>query len=297
MKLSAWMGYPNDDGELKENLAGPPSTRRSLTLDSVVPLKTFSDGADTCSHSENSVLELTHSGSLIDDYLKGELAVHVYLRARNEVSNSKSRNLCIVFEKMLSDSKIAGLDTHSLFGQIELDGASSKNCACQIEPSVTVNFGPSIENKESLPDVPCHSKRLASCSRIRLYSFEDSPHIIWEILHTPNTLIELFGSLKDGEIPTLLIGRGAPLELQTGGVVDTRIQGRSELIQHLSEFERKRQEPITLDCPEKEFPVPVRVYLGLRTVHALCIEACPYVYEGLTVNLCPINSVPTRLEW
>ena len=159
-----------------------------LTLDSVVPLKTFSDGADTCSHSERSFLELTHSGSLIDDYFKGELAVHVYLRARNEVSDSKSRDLCIVFENMLSDSKIEGLDAHSIFGQIELDGTSSKNCACQIEPSVTVNFGPSIENEERLSNVPCHSQRLASCSRIRLYSFEDSPHIIREILHTPNTL-------------------------------------------------------------------------------------------------------------
>jgi hypothetical protein len=47
-------------------------------------------------------LEFGHCRKLVDEYLEGKLALHIYLRVRHEVSNSKSRNLCIVFEKMPS---------------------------------------------------------------------------------------------------------------------------------------------------------------------------------------------------
>jgi hypothetical protein len=88
-----------------------------------------------------------------------------------------------------------------------------------------------------------------------------------------------------------------PIEFQNRSIVNTRFESRAELIKHLSHLERERQEPITLDCPKEELPIPAVIYLGLRTINVSCIDAVPYAYERLAVDFCPINSIPTCLEW
>jgi len=95
----------------------------------------------------------------------------------------------------------------------------------------------------------------------------------------------------------LIVGGRILLELQNGGIVNTGIESRPELIEHLSKMEREWQKPITFDCPDEELSVPVIVYLGLGSVNVACIETVPYLYEGLSVELRPINAIPTGIEW
>jgi hypothetical protein len=71
----------------------------------------------------------------------------------------------------------------------------------------------------NLSNIPFHSFNRTGCSRVGLYRFEQSPHLVREFPHTPCGLIKLFGGIKDREIPSLLIGGRVLLELQNGRVL------------------------------------------------------------------------------
>ena len=162
---------------------------------------------------------------------------------------------------------------------------------------MAIDFGPLVEDVEDLSQVPLGAVRPAGCSRVRLYSFEQSTQLVREVLHTPNGVVKFVFSDADREAPLLFIGGRVLSELQRGRVIDAGIQSGPEVVEHLSKLERERQEPITLDCAEEKLPIPVVVYLGTGTVHLVCIKSVPYLYEGLAMKLSPINTIPARIEW
>jgi hypothetical protein len=266
-----------------------------LSLDSEVSLKTFPYRLDGDPHSERSFLK-PDSRNLIDRYLKGEIGVHVYLRARNVICDSESHDLAFVFEKMFPGCEDNILDAHSI-GHTD---SQATVCDCrtdQMKPSVPVDPSPAVEHFEGLSKIKFHTLESTGCTRIGLYSFHERPHLIREILHTPHGLAEFSGIGSDLKFPLLLIGGRVLLEMQNGCIVDAGVQSRAELIEHLSDLERKWQEPITLDGPDEKLPCPVVLYLSARIISLTCIKSIPYSYEGLAVKLRPRDAIPTRLEW
>lgn len=261
-----------------------------------VLLENLPDSLNGNPHRQRNFLE-TESRSLIDRYLEGEVGLHVHLRARNKISDLKSRDLALVFEKMLACQEVARFESHSL-GETDSQSSIGNCCARKVQPSVPINSSPIIENFEDLPKVKFFILKSTGCSRIRLYGFNETPHIIRDdLLHTPHGLLEFSGVGTDNKFPLLLIGGRVLSELQNRGVIDARIQCGPELVEHLSKLEREWQEPITLDGPDKDFPCPVVPYISSRLIHLACIEAIPYAYEGLAMELRPRDAIPARLEW
>lgn len=270
----------------------------TLSLDPEVSLKAFSYCAHTQSNSKRGILH-SHSRNLIDRYLDSEFGIHAYLRARNEVSDLKTRDFAIVFEETNPsriDSKV--FNTHARVGRDDEFHLSSGDCGSyKIQSPVTIYSRPVIQDEKHLSQVPLQIVGPSNSTRIRLYSLKERFEVVREFLHAPCQLLEIPRSVADGKVPLLRIGGRILSEHEHSSVIDAGIEPGSELIKHLAKMERERQEPVTLGGPDEELSCPVVIYLGVGTIELVCLKSTPYVYEGLAVRLCPINSVPAILEW
>jgi hypothetical protein len=171
--------------------------------------------------------------------------------------------------------------------------------ANDMQPTVPVDSCPVIQDRQGLTNIPCPSfvPMSSGSSRIRLYGLDEASHVVRHILHTPHGLFKFIGVGTDGETPLLLIGGRVLAKLQTGSIIDNGIEGATKLIQHLSKLEREWQDPIRLDWSDEKLPCPIIIYLGDRSVNVVCIKTIPDFNEGLSVHLCPRNTIPTRIEW
>lgn len=275
---------------------GNPGRVQVSSRDSVVLLKTFPNGLDANPHCQRHFLQ-SNTRSLIDDYVERKFGLHVYLGARNKVADLKSRQFVIVFDKVLAGvTEVNGFDGHT-FWNPNTQAPVDDGRADQMELPMSVDSRPVIENLKGLTQVKFVTLKSASYTRIWLYGLDESSQILGDdLLHTPDCVFEFNGVGTKDKFPLCLIGGRVLSELQNGGIVNTGIKSGSELVEHLTKMEREWQEPISLDGPDKELPVPFVVYLSARFVHLICIQAVPYFYEGLAVTFRPVNSVPTGLE-
>jgi hypothetical protein len=90
---------------------------------------------------------------------------------------------------------------------------------------------------------------------VRLYRLDHGPVLIREWADLPGCLVKGFLRGSD-EFKLLRVGRRVFSAVADSNLVDKRIQGRSELVQHLAELERKllaRESTIDIDvdgaCP------------------------------------------------
>jgi hypothetical protein len=265
-------------------------------LDAEVLLETFPHSLNAEEHCHRNILQET-TRSLIDRYIEGEFGLEVDFRSRYVIGDLEIRDFAIVFENS-ADAKVTIFEGHSgrhADSQVTFCGSGTND----MQSAVPVNSGPVIEDRQALTDVPFPSFSLKSSgsSRVRLYGFDQIPHVLRDFLHTPHGVFKFIGPGADREIPLLLIGGRVLVKLQTGGVVHTGIQSPSQVVQHLSKLEREWQNPVRLRGRDEEFPCPIVVYLGDRSVNVVCIKTIPDFCESLSVRFCPRGTVPARLEW
>ncbi len=268
----------------------------NLSLYSEVPLEVLPHDLNAHQHCGSNLLQ-TNSGSLIDRYLEGELGIHVYLRTRNIVSNLEAREIVAVFENLPVGLEVAELKSHSVRNndsQVAADNCSPN----QMQFSMSVDSRPIVQDHQRSADIPLLTLVSSGSTSVKLYGFNQVPYLLRDdFLHAPHDLFEFTGIGSEDKFPLLFIGGRVLFELQNGGIVHTGVECASELIQQLSEFERKREKPIPLNCAENEPTVPVVVYLGLSSINVVCVESIPNLNEGLAVELRPRNTIPARLEW
>ena len=268
------------------------------SLDSEVLLELLPNNLDAKTHGYRDILE-SDSRSLIDRYIEGELGIHVHLRVRNKVANLEAREFVLVFENAVVGCEVAVLKGHPFSSRKNDPQISFDNCgADEVQLAMPVHSRPIVQDHQRRADIP-HLVFVASGNTsVRLYGFDKIPDLLRDdFLHAPHGLFEFGGIGSEDKFPLLFIGGRVLFELQNGGIVNTRVQCASELIQHLSKLERERQKPIALNCTDEEFPIPVVVYLGLRSVNLVCVEIVPYLNERLAVELRPRNTLPARIEW
>ena len=266
----------------------------SLSLNSEVVLKKFPSQTRTHPHSQRNFVQ-PDAGMLVHHYLEGKFGVEVHCRSGNEIADLESSNFALVFENVSAD-KVAVFDSHSQ-GTSNGQTPPGQRCTNQVQLSMAVNAGPVVQNDESRTNVELIPLEGAGQSRVTLYSLNDGSYVRRHIFHSPNRLSEVCGVRGDWELPLLCIGGRIASEFQNGGVINAGIQSAPELIQHLSEFEREWESPIPFDWFDKKSPSPIVIYLSPRSVNLTCVKSVPALYAGLAVNLCPVNTVPTHLEW
>jgi len=109
-------------------------------------------------------------------------------------------------------------------------------------------------------------------ARVSLYSLNDGSYVRRKIFHASNRLFKVRGIGSDGELPLLCIGGRIVSEFRNGCVVETRVQSAPELIQHLSEFERKWENPVPFDWLKKESPSPIAIHLWARGISLVSVK-------------------------
>lgn len=265
------------------------------SLDSEVPLETLPNKLDAEAHGYRDFLK-QGSRSLIDRYIENELGIEVNLRSRNVVGDLKVRDLAFVFEND-SSTKVAVFEGHP-WREDDSQIAFRGRGADDMQSPVSVDSCPVIQDSQTLTDIPLPSLRreISGSTCIRLYGFDKTTHVIGNPLHAFHGLFKFVGVGTDSEVPLLLIGGRVLAKLQAGGIVDTRVQSGSELVQHFSKLEREWQYPIGLSG-DKELPCPIVLYLGERSVNVVCIKTVPDFCECLSMRFCPRNSIPARIEW
>lgn len=270
---------------------------RSISLDSEVPLETLPYRLQGEKHPGRRILQ-TNPRGLIDSYLEGETGFHVHLRTRNKVANSKTEDFVFVFENMLLGRELGILNGHA-FGNSDGDRAIRDCCSDKMKSPVPVNSRPVIQHFENSSKVEVSPIReCADRSLVRLYSFDQVSNVLRnDLLHAPQGLLEFCGVGTEDKFPLLLIGGRVLFEMQNGGVIHAGIQSRTELIKHLAEMERERQEPIALDGSDEKLPRPVVLHISAGSINLVLVQSVPYLYERVTVRLCPRDAIPTRLEW
>jgi hypothetical protein len=221
--------------------------------------------------------------------------VKVHCRSRREIADFESCDLALVFENVAAD-KITVFDSHPDWTS-DHQIAAAQRCANQVESSVAVNPSPVVQGNECRSNIELIPIESAGQSTVTLYSLNNGGYIRRNIFHSPNRRFEVCGVRGDRKLPLLCIGGRVASEFQNGGIINAGIQSAPELVQHLSEFEREGESPVPFDWLNEVSPSPIVVYLSPRGINLICVESVPAIYEGLAVHLCPINTVPTCLEW
>jgi hypothetical protein len=264
-----------------------------ISLDAKVPLKALDHSLDAEDHSDRDVFQIA-SRNLIDRYVEREIGIDVNVCTSDIVSDLESRDLAVVFQNG-SMVKVAEFERHS-FGQLESNCPVGWGRTNEVQSSVSVDSCPVIQDQQGLAHVPRPALTGAADSLVRLYSFNEEPHVVREWHTTHKTLkFRLLGA--DREIPLLLIGGRIFPEFDDGSVIDTRIESAAELIEQLSKLERERDDPISVNRLDEQCPCPIRFYLGLSNVHLICLKAVPDFSQGLPVGLRAPDTQPTPFEW
>ena len=265
----------------------------SLSRDSEVVFKHFPNRTYTDSHTQRHFLQPS-ARRLIHHYLQRKCGLEVQCRSRLEIADLESRDFTLIFENV-APNEIAVFDSH-FHGEDDHQASTRQRCSDQVEFSMPINTCPVIQGDQHRSQIELLPIESTGQSRVSLYSLNDGGYVRRNIFHAPNRFFKVIWIGCDGELPLLWIG-GRVTEFQNSSIVNTAIQSAPELIQHLSEFERKRESPIQFDWLKEESPSPIVVHLWAGSISLTCVKGVPAIYERLTVNLCPVNAVPTRLEW
>ena len=83
--------------------------------------------------------------------------------------------------------------------------------------------------------------------------------------------------------------------VKDGSLIDSAIQGGSQLIEHLSDLEGKDGRERLWTC-ESDTPFPVGVHLCVNSVEVFCGDLVPSLGERFAVSLCPFDAEPAPLE-
>ena len=264
------------------------------SCDSEVRLESFPNSTDTHSHRQSDFLQSNPRG-LVHHYLEGKLRLEANLRARNVIADFETRDLALTFDNISTD-EIAVFDSH-INGRTDSQVSAGDNGTNEVQFPVTINSCPIVENDQSFPKIKFLPIKSTGRTRITLYALHDGRYVARKIFHATHRIFKIVGVVGYNELPLVCIGGRVASEFQNGGIVDARIESAPELVQHLSEFEGKWENPVRFDGLDKEFPCPVIVHLWPRSISLICVKGVPETYEGLAVNFRPRNALPTRIEW
>jgi len=155
-----------------------------------------------------------------------------------------------------------------------------------------------MENTETSVVARDHEFRLERFwSVVRLYRFDEVPAVLREWRDTPSGILETFRGVADGEFQTILIGGRVFSGLENGSLVNAAVKSGSELIDHLAEFKRELGWKSGEFWPNINAPCPVSLYAYKGRVVLVLDERIPSFGDGISVSLCPFDTLPTALEW
>lgn len=168
----------------------------------------------------------------------------------------------------------------------------------EMETSVSVLARPVVDKPEVTTMVMDCRLRWEFVNVVRLYGFDDPPSLILEWFDLPGGLIEFGLGSANGKLQGILIGGRVLPALKNGTFINTGIQSRSELIEHLSEFETSnRRKTAEMNWLNPNSPCPIAVQAYNRTIGIFVLyNLVPRLGERFSVDLCSLNSLPAVIK-
>jgi len=157
--------------------------------------------------------------------------------------------------------------------------------------SVPILSGPVMENAEST--IQGNYFR----SVVRLNRFNEGPNVFRQWCDTPSGILEVFRRGTNRKFKIILIGGRVPVCLQNSGLIDATIESSTELVDHLAKFEGEDGWKGGEFWPNENAPCPITLHAYSNGVMFVLDKRVPSFGEGISVGLCPFDSLPAPIEW
>ena len=237
-------------------------------------------------------------GGLVNGYVNHEIGICAHFHAGNKSVDTEARDFVFVFQKSRTYD-IHPSDTSSLWNSEHGMGSGSPRSE-QVKLSMPVLSGPIVQNAEISIETKNHLVRLKRFrSVVRLYRFDPVLQILREWSNTPSGVltIEPLRHIADGKLQVVLIGGRILSSFENCGLINASIESGSKLIDHLAEFEREAGRQRREFGPEENAACPVVLHAHGNRILIVVQKGVPSFGEGIAVNLCPFDALPTALEW
>ena len=259
------------------------------------------NGGNGDDHVEQSVSQgvVIRAGlrRLVDCYVKREMGIclHFPFHRRDESIDGESGYVAIVFEKTVGGD--ANISDAGAGGCEHLGAGAGSPRGNDVQLPMPILSSPIAKN----PKVPIDAHNLnfrgeSFGSVVRLYRLDKGPTVLREWRNLPSMLLKIPRPEVNRELKMILIGGRVLAGLADGSRINSAVKSGSEVVEGFSEFERANRGDVSR-WEDPDSPCPVVLHIYRRVIEVFIAKISPDFSQGFAMNACPINSVPTPLEF
>lgn len=233
-------------------------------------------------------------GDFVNRYINSEIGICLYFHSWEKSVDMEGGDLALVFQKASLD----GLDGFQFRSSRDAHlGASPGNPSTNhMQSPMPVLARPVVKDAKGSIYVKGHEVHWNFWSVVRLYRLNKRPTLLRQWPYLQSRFLKIDGAVANREFQVVLVGGRVLAALNNGGLIDTSVESRSQVIKAFSQFESAGTRKI-VRWRDVDAPCPVTLHIYENAKEVFFSKTVPSFGQGFAMRYCPADTVPTAIEW
>jgi hypothetical protein len=244
---------------------------------------------------QNIIPGAERTGGFVDAYLKHRAAFHLHLYDFFWPNQVELCDLALVLQFVTTEPTNI-LNSMALTSGKERKVSGIDQRTNNVQTSMAISNGPLMQNSEYPSEANATKIGWAGFCAVGLYRFENNFPVRIDTENIFHNRIEVVWIITDRKLNGFLVLGQHIRRALLGAAKDSPIQRGSDVIKHLSKFQRELNGNLGkgMDNNGGYFPFAFVIEPNCRGVFTL--EILPFRYKGIGFVVRPIDSLPARVE-